>query len=70
MPYRMPAKVGERVALAPHLDLWLAGVRYGVVAEVRVDEENGKHYLVDYGYPDVADRYTWCRTEDLLGVPS
>lgn len=27
-------EVGSRVALAPHLDLWMAGVRYGTVTSM------------------------------------
>lgn len=29
--YRFPIRIGDRVALAPHTDLWIAGCRYGRV---------------------------------------
>jgi hypothetical protein len=29
MTYRFPIHVGDRVALAPHTDLWMAGCRFG-----------------------------------------
>lgn len=33
--YRFPIKTGDRVAIAPHLDLWMRGVRYGNVVATR-----------------------------------
>lgn len=35
--YRFPIKNGDRVALAPHLDLWMAGCRYGTVTRRGID---------------------------------
>lgn len=31
MTYRFPIRVGDRVAIAPHHDLWMAGCRFGTV---------------------------------------
>ena len=36
MAYHFPIKVGDRVALAPHLDLWMQGQRYGTVEDIEV----------------------------------
>lgn len=64
--YRTPIVVGDRVALAPHLDLWMAGVRYGTVSEVN-QHVGYTEYLVDYG-EGVAQRQVWLRSDDLLGA--
>jgi hypothetical protein len=65
MTYRFPVVEGDRVALAPHLDLFMAGVRFGTVT--------GVEHTGPYG----AAVYTvWCNqrtviramADDLLGA--
>lgn len=65
MTYRFPIINGDRVALAPHLDLWMSGVRYGQVVEQMVNEENERMYCVvlPNGRTSV-----WLTGEDLLGA--
>lgn len=65
MTYRFPVINGDRVALAPHLDLWMSGVRYGIVAQQMVNEENERMYCVvlPNGRTSV-----WLSGEDLLGA--
>jgi hypothetical protein len=46
MTYHTPIKQGDRVALAPHLDLWMAGIRFGNVEQILVNEENERMYRV------------------------
>jgi hypothetical protein len=63
--YRYPVVTGDRVALAPHLDLWMAGIRFGKVAETMVNEEGKRLVLV------VCNERTsfWADpNEDLLGA--
>ena len=67
MTYRFPIFDGDRVALAPHLDLWMAGVRFGTVIAVQANEEGTRMYCVDYG-DGVSDRTVWLTAEDLLGA--
>lgn len=66
MGYRFPIIEGDRVALAPHLDLWMTGVRFGKVISVKPEPRL-------FG----ANIYTvWCNqrtvirvtAEDLLGA--
>lgn len=64
--YHFPIRVGDRVALAPHLDLWMAGVRFGTVVE-EYRGETTTRYLVDHG-EGVADRAAWIDADDLLGA--
>lgn len=65
MPYRFPINAGDRVALAPHLDLWMAGIRYGDVGKITRSHKTGERiYRVDYG----AGRFTWLSGDDLLGA--
>jgi hypothetical protein len=48
MTYRWPIFVGDRVALAPHLDLWMAGCRYGTVTSIGGEGMvSGRFYFVD-----------------------
>lgn len=65
MTYRFPIINGDRVALAPHLDLWMSGVRYGNVIQTMVNEENLRMYcvLLPNGRTSV-----WLSGEDLLGA--
>lgn len=39
--YRWPVFVGDRVAIAPHTDLWMRGVRFGHVCDRVLDPETG-----------------------------
>lgn len=64
MTYRTPILVGDRVALAPHLDLWMAGRRFGDVLAVAIDNI-GRRYFVEF---DGGPLRTWLRGEDLLGA--
>lgn len=64
MTYRFPIIDGDRVALAPHLDLWMQGIRFGIVVEQSVNEENERRYLVQYTPGDAV----WLTGEDLLGA--
>lgn len=57
-------EVGSRVALAPHLDLWMAGVRYGEVIDTSVNENREVMYLVKC---DEFNRL-WAGPDDLLGA--
>lgn len=63
MTYHTPIKVGDRVALAPHLDLWMQGVRFGQVIESVPNEEGGTMYLIEHGIGT-----DWIMGEDLLGA--
>lgn len=67
MTYRFPIFDGDRVALAPHLDLWMQGIRFGIVVQQSVNEEGTRMYCVDYG-DGVSDRTVWLTAEDLLGA--
>lgn len=66
MTYRFPMVAGDRVALAPHLDLFMAGVRYGTVTEVTPEPRlfGARRYLVtsDNGIGH------WLGADDLLGA--
>lgn len=63
MNYRDNIATGDRVALAPHLDLWMAGVRYGEVIETQTLDST--IYRVQYG---LADQTVWLNRDDLLGA--
>jgi len=57
MVYRFPIVEGDRVALAPHLDLWMAGIRFGKVLAVAPDGPYG------------ARVYTvWCNERTVIKV--
>lgn len=60
MSYRTPMVVGDRVAIAPHHDLWMAGCRYGTVTSI--NEEHG-FYFVDLD----TGRNVTLNEADLLG---
>jgi hypothetical protein len=65
MPYHFPIKVGDRVALAPHHDLWMAGCRYGNVTRTGVAEATGRRWhlvTLDTG------REVALEESDLLGA--
>lgn len=64
MGYRAPIRMGDRVALAPHLDLWMAGVRFGRVIDSRGVAGGGRAWLV-WCSPTV--RF-WAEDGDLLGA--
>ena len=38
---------GQRVRIAPHSDLWMAGIRFGTVTSVSDDWIGGRFYFVD-----------------------
>lgn len=59
--------VGDRVALAPHLDLWMAGIRFGTVESTRVVAYRGKFELLFFVRTD-DDRVHAFRSSDLLGA--
>lgn len=59
-----PVTEGARVALAPHLDLWMAGVRYGTVLEENENEAGERLWMIRTD----ADRTVFLREEDLLGA--
>lgn len=58
--------VGDRVALAPHLDLWMAGVRFGNVERISTASHGGRFRHLFYVKCD--DSRVHCFSgEDLLG---
>jgi hypothetical protein len=64
--YRFPIKDGDRVALAPHLDLWMAGIRFGWVNHQLVDEGGTRRYRVFCNH----NTSFWATADDLLGAVS
>lgn len=64
MSYRFPIYVGDRVALAPHLDLWMAGLRYGEVTDIMVNGEGVRWYHVKCNL----STSFWAHGDDLLGA--
>lgn len=65
MPYHFPIKTGDRVALAPHLDLWMAGCRFGTVTSVGGEGSmGGRFYFVDLD----TGRNVTLNESDLLGA--
>lgn len=64
MTYRTPIRRGDRVALAPHLDLWVAGLRFGTVDETMRNEEGVLSYLVALH----ETLSVWLTLDDLLGA--
>lgn len=64
MTFRFPIRVGQRVALAPHLDLWMAGVRYGTCVSIDTALNGQTVYTVQYGR---RDQTVGLLAEDLLG---
>lgn len=64
MPYRFPIKVGDRVALAPHTDLWMAGCRYGTVTSINEGLTGGRFYFTDLD----TGRNVTLEESDLLGA--
>lgn len=55
--------VGKRVALAPHLDLWMAGTRYGECVDI-MDFNGETMYHVKFDHKNE----TWLKADDLLGA--
>lgn len=68
MTYHFPIKDGDRVALAPHLDLWMAGARYGDARESMLNEEGQRRWLVAVQYPNGNRVLVWLDADDLLGA--
>jgi hypothetical protein len=65
MSYRTPIVVGDRVALAPHTDLWMAGCRYGTVTSIGGEGMvSGRFYFIDLD----TGRNVTLRESDLLGA--
>ena len=63
MTYHTPIKVGDRVALAPHTDLWMAGHRYGTVERIaNVTRPFLYHVRVS------PNAVYWLPMDDLLGA--
>jgi hypothetical protein len=67
MTYRTPIVTGDRVALAPHLDLWMMGHRFGVVTSIQEGLVGGRFYFVDVG-GGVKGRNVTLQPDDLLGA--
>lgn len=58
--------VGDRVALAPHLDLWMVGIRFGTVERISTASHGGRIRHLFYVKCD--DSRVHCFSgEDLLG---
>lgn len=65
MTYRFPIRVGDRVAIAPHHDLWMAGCRFGTVTSVGgADSMAGRFYFIDLD----TGRNVTLNEADLLGA--
>ena len=45
-------RIGDRVALAPHLDLWMRGARFGNVVKIgtQVQRDPGSEVVVQSAY--------------------
>lgn len=58
-----PVTEGARVALAPHLDLWMAGLRYGTVTSMHVGTARPFYFVqLDNG------KNVTLEPDDLLGA--
>lgn len=64
MTYRLPIVAGDRVALAPHTDLWMRGVRFGIVTSIQEGLVGGRFYFVDLP----GGRNVTFEADDLLGA--
>lgn len=64
MVYRFPVVEGDRVAIAPHTDEWVSGLRFGRVLAVSVNEENQRRYSVQFD----ARTVRWFGPDDILGA--
>jgi hypothetical protein len=64
--YRLPIRKGDRVAIAPHHDLWMAGCRFGRVTDKQTTLAGQVVYTVrlDTGREVALDK------TDLLGSVS
>lgn len=57
--------IGQRVALAPHLDLWMAGVRFGEISSIEAGSSDA-----DTGYGILANgRVYWLDASDFRALP-
>lgn len=56
--------IGQRVELAPHMDLWMRGARYGSVVEILTGRELGFVRV----RVDAIDRVKAFRADDLTDV--
>lgn len=77
MPYRWPVYVGDRVALAPHTDLWKRGIKFAKVVD-RVYSQNQPvrkgaplrvAYVIAVGEGDAVTEHTLEDTDLLGSVP-
>lgn len=66
MTYRTPIIVGDRVALAPHTDLWMQGHRIGLVTDRKYLTDQ-RRYAYCVNLPDTFT-YIWLGLDDLLGA--
>lgn len=66
MTYRFPIVVGDRVAVAPHTDEFMAGLRFGVVMKVKTDPRlfGAARYTIVFSGGTMCDFYA----DDLLGA--
>lgn len=64
MTYRWPIKTGDRVAIAPHHDLWMAGCRFGTVTSAQESLASEPFYFIDL---DTGRNVTLAKS-DLLGA--
>lgn len=66
MTYRFPIRKGDRVALAPHTDLWMAGCRFGTVTSVvdAMSTMSERYYYVELD----TGLNTGITESDLLGA--
>lgn len=67
--YRTPIVTGDRVALAPHTDLWMQGARFGRCEDIVINEEGYLRYLVDVSLPgEQTGVMVWLDHDDLMGA--
>lgn len=57
---------GDRVALAPHLDLWIAGVRFGTLVKSDVVTTDGAWSFIHH--VEANGRTYALRSTDILGA--
>lgn len=70
MTYRFPVVTGDRVAVAPHTDLYMSGRRFGDVLDTRVDPRlfNARRYLVRFTTLSGQTSKVWLSADALLGA--
>lgn len=70
MTYRFPVVKGDRVAVAPHTDLFMSGRRFGVVLDTRRVPQvfNARQYLVEFTTLSGHTARYWLHADALLGA--